>query len=88
MLIVTEQTLIRDRFISIPESMTDEQIENANNLLNRIFVGKQFEEVVSVSRELEEEFLSYREIFESVIDAIEHYITDEDDVIWKGRIKS
>lgn len=51
--------------------MTDEQIENANNLLNRIFVGKQFEEVVSVSRELEEEFLSYREIFESVIDAIE-----------------
>ena len=70
LLIVTEQTLIRDRFISIPESMTDEQIENANNLLNRIFVGKQFEEVVSVSRELEEEFLSYREIFESVIDAI------------------
>ena len=87
LLIVTEQTLIRDRFISIPESMTDEQIENANNLLNRIFVGKQFEEVVSVSRELEEEFLSYREIFESVIDAIEHYITDEDDVILEGQDK-
>ena len=87
LLIVTEQTLIRDRFISIPESMTDEQIENANNLLNRIFVGKQFEEVVSVSRELEEEFLSYREIFESVIDAIEYYITDEDDVILEGQDK-
>ena len=50
-------------------------------------IRKQFEKVVSVSRELEEEFLSYREIFESVIDAIEHYITDEDDVILEGQDK-
>lgn len=88
LLIVTEKTLIRDRFIAIPEDMTEAQIENANQLLNRKFVGKQFEEVIGVSRELGGEFASYREIFDSVVDAIEEYITDEsDDVFLEGQDK-
>ncbi len=88
LLIVTEKTLIRDRFITIPEDMTEAQIENANQLLNRKFVGKQFEEVSGVSRELGGEFALYRELFDSVVNAIEEYITDEsDDVFLEGQDK-
>lgn len=88
LLIVTEKTLIRDRFIAIPEDMTETQIENANQLLNRKFVGKQFEEVAGVSRELGGEFALYRDLFDSVVDAIEEYITDEsDDVFLEGQDK-
>lgn len=88
LLIVTEKTLIRDRFIAIPEDMTETQIENANQLLNRKFVGKQFEEVAEVSRELGGEFALYRDLFDSVVDAIEEYITDEsDDVFLEGQDK-
>lgn len=88
LLIVTEKTLIRDRFITIPEDMTEAQIENANQLLNRKFVGKQFEEVSGVSMELGGEFALYRELFDSVVNAIEEYITDEsDDVFLEGQDK-
>lgn len=88
LLIVTEKTLIRDRFITIPEDMTEAQIENANQLLNRKFVGKQFEEVSGVLRELGGEFALYRELFDSVVNAIEEYITDEsDDVFLEGQDK-
>ena len=81
LLIVTETTLIKDRFITIPKEMTAEQIENANKLLNRLFAGKSFEEVLHCYDQVEEEFISYKEIFLGVIGAIEDYIVNQQDSI-------
>lgn len=74
LLIVTENTLIRDKFIDIPEEMTDSQIQEASSLISKIFVGKRFCDVMGLGQTFTTEFASYRAIFDSVMWAIEDYI--------------
>ena len=73
---ITENTLIRDKFISIPENMTDAQIIEASELISRLFVGKEFGEIMKLSDVIAEEFSVYREIFDNVMHAIEDYISN------------
>ncbi len=88
LLIVTETTLIRDKFISIPESMTDAQIEDASRLISKLFVGKELGEINSMSVTVREEFAGYRDIFESVMNAIEDYVeNDHTNVVMEGEGK-
>lgn len=88
LLIVTENTLIRDKFISVPESMTDAQIEEAARLICNLFVNKTFEEVLCIEEAVKDEFNSYKEIFENVINAIEDYIEkDKSDIHLEGEDK-
>ncbi len=76
LLIVTENTLIRDKVIRIPKDMTDDEIERANDIVNQLFVGKDFDEILSASLEVEKEFSVYREIFERIIEVLEEYVSD------------
>lgn len=88
LLVVTESTLIRDKFIDIPESMTDGQLQDASRFLQKAFVGRELGEVLSMGGRFPEEFNSYREIFDGVMDAIEEYIEkDRADVVIKGEGK-
>ncbi len=88
LLIVTESTLIRDKFITIPENMSDAHIEEAKELISNLFVGKELCEIINLSEAIKEEFASYREIFESVMGAIEDYVSGErTDVILEGENK-
>lgn len=88
LLIVTESTLIRDKFITIPENMSDANIEEAKELISNLFVGKQLCEIINLSDAIKEEFSSYREIFESVMGAIEDYVcADGAGVILEGENK-
>ncbi len=77
LLIVTENTLIRDKFIPIPESMLDGQIVEASEMISKLFVGKEFGEILSLGDAITEEFSTYREIFDNVISAIEDYIENK-----------
>ena len=74
LLIVTENTLIRDKFIDIPETMSDSQMADACKLISKVFIGKALGEVVEAGKIIAQEFESYREIFESVMNAIEEYV--------------
>ncbi len=88
LLIVTENTLIRDRYIEVPESMTDSQIAEAAKLITKMFVGKNFCEIKGLERIIEEEFLGYREIFDNVMNAIEDYIAKNNgNVVMEGEGK-
>lgn len=88
LLIVTENTLIRDRFINIPENMSDIQIEEASSLISRLFVGKKLGEIVELGDAFKNEFSKYREIFDSVIFAIEDYVANNNsEVILEGENK-
>lgn len=88
LLIVTENTLIRDKFIEIPSTMSDNQIAEASKMISRHFVGKELGEIVELGKTLQHEFTSYREIFESVMNAIEDYILNkEGGVILEGEGK-
>ena len=88
LLIVTESTLIRDKFIFVPESMSDAQIIEASELLSKLFVGKELGEIVGLGDIVKDEFDSYREIFDGVMSAIEDYIEKENaKVILEGEGK-
>jgi heat-inducible transcriptional repressor len=45
LLIVTENSLIRDKFIEVPASMTDAQLSDASAMISRLFVGKELGEI-------------------------------------------
>jgi len=77
LLIVTENTLIRDKFIEIPETMSDAQILEASDLMAKLFVGKSFSEIIGIGELIEQEFTVYREIFDRVIGAIEDYVKEK-----------
>ena len=88
LLIVTENTLIKDKYIAVPEDMTDAQIESASVLINDKFKGRKISEVLKISYEVEEQFDSYKDIFMSVILAIENYVNNkENDVVMEGQDK-
>ena len=88
LLIVTENTLIRDKFISIPSKMTDAQIVEANELISKLFVGRAFGEIVNLGEVIKDEFAGYKEIFESVMGVIEDYLTNNNqDVVMEGENK-
>lgn len=85
LLIVTESTLIRDKFIEIPAEMTDAQLSEASRFLLKAFEGKALGEILSMSERFPAEFESYREIVDGVMDAIEEYIEkDRADVVVNG----
>lgn len=74
LLIVTENTLIRDRYIEVPESMSDLQISEASKYITKLFANKKLSEIKSLGDVVSEEFAGYKEIFESVMNAIEEYV--------------
>ena len=89
LLIVTENTLIRDKFISVPTDMTDVQLKEAEKLVFKLFSGKTLNEIISLGDVLKSEFEIYREIFEGVINAIGDYISkDNHDIhlVGEGKI--
>ncbi len=76
LLIVTENTFIRDRFIDIPLDMTDEQIAEASVLIGKLCVGKKLGEIISIGQAFESELSTYRDIFNKVMWVIEDCIKD------------
>lgn len=76
LLIVTETTLIRDKVITIPADMTEDELDRANEVINKTFVGKDFKEVLSVAKDTEDYFAEYREIFNRIIEVLEDYVAD------------
>ncbi len=88
LLVATENTLIRDKFIEIPESMTDEQIEEASRIMAKLMTGKELAEIMAMSKVISQEFELYREIFEGVMSAIEEYIEkDKPKLVMEGEGK-
>lgn len=88
LLIVTENTLIRDKFIDIPDIMTDAQLETACNMISKLMVGKKFSEIIDLAQTVSEEFSGYKEIFDSFISAIEDYLKSSNaEVLLEGEGK-
>ena len=87
-LIVTETKLLKDNFIDLPPTMTDEQLKDAEIVLDNMCRGKSFEEICQIKPELEDNFLGYKNIFINVIEALKTYFASgEDDVAIEGEGK-
>ncbi len=87
-LIVTERRLLKDNYISVPESMNDEQLLEAESVLSRLCSGKSFEEICNIKDDINSEFSGYKHIFLNVVEALKVYMTvQESDVVMEGQDK-
>ncbi len=87
-LIVTDVKLLKDNFISIPPSMTDEGLEEASALINKLFSGKTFKEICQTEIDFNESFSGYKTIFINVIEALKVYFSEsESEVLMEGEDK-
>ncbi len=88
LVIVTGTRILRDSFIEIPDSMSDEELENASKVIAKLFEGKSLSEVKDVSDEALSEFGQYRQVMREVIDALKEYTRPRDeDVVLTGADK-
>lgn len=87
-LIVTEVRLLKDNYITVSESMTDEQLADAEKVLCNMFKGRTFEDICNMKPEVEDNFLGYKNIFVNVIEALKTYVeTSGEDVVIAGEDK-
>lgn len=87
LVIVTDNKLLKDNVISIPDDLPDDSLENANNLLGQFFVGKTFKEVCDSSLVIDDAFKGYRAVFLAVIDALKGYVSAREEVVMEGEDK-
>ena len=87
-IIVTEMRLLKDNFIAVPESMTEEQLKDAEKVLDNMCRNKTFGEICEMKPEMEDSFMGYKIIFVNVIEALKTYVqTTGDDVVTAGEDK-
>ncbi|MBQ7372997.1 MAG: heat-inducible transcription repressor HrcA [Clostridia bacterium] len=87
-LIVTERRLLKDNYINVPESMTDEQLVEAETVLGKLCSGRSFEEICSIKDDISSEFAGYKNIFLNLVEALKVYMTvKESDVVMEGQDK-
>lgn len=87
-IIVTEMRLLKDNFITVPESMTEEQLKDAEKVLDNMCRNKTFGEICEMKPEMEDSFMGYKNIFVNVIEALKTYVqTTGDDVVTAGEDK-
>lgn len=86
-IIVTETKLLKDNYIDVPPQMTDEQLNDAGDILERMFTGRTVEEITLMSPEIEDNFLGYKNVFLNVIEALKEYIRNNEDIVLEGEDK-
>lgn len=87
LVIVTDNKLLKDNVITIPDDLPDDSLENANNLLGQFFVGKTFKEVCDNSLVIDDAFKGYKAVFLAVIDALKSYVSAREEVVMEGEDK-
>ena len=88
-IVVTENKLLKDNYVSLPEKMSDENLEEANKLLSKVFEGRTLGECCDLDIDLSGEFENYKSMFVMVVDALKNYVNyrDDDEVVLEGEDK-
>ena len=85
LVIVTGSRILRDSFIDLPDTMSDEDVANASHMLCRLFCGKALSEARTVEAEALGEFGQYRQVMTEVIEALKSYARPRDeDIVLAG----
>lgn len=87
-IIVTDLKLLKDNFVTINPKISDDELNEANIVINSVFVGKSFREVLESKEEILTEYSEYKSIFLSVLDALEVYFNStEGKILMEGEDK-
>ena len=87
LLLVTDLKLFKDHYVSVPAEMTNEQLDEASQMMNKLFTGKTFKEVCEMEIDFNESFSGYKTVFLNVIEALKVYFSADSDVVMEGTDK-
>lgn len=87
-IIVTDSGIIRDKVISITNSMDDNYLSDAALLINKVFGGKKVSDLKNAEKDVQKELCEFRELFDSVLSILLSYCDcDESKVYMEGESK-
>ena len=87
LLLVTDTKLYKDHYVSLPAEMTNEQLEEASSMMNKLFTGKTFKEVCDMEVDFNDSFSGYKTVFTNVIEALKVYFSADSDVVMEDTDK-
>ena len=88
LVIVTDNKLLKDTVITLPEGMSDQTVAEANRLLSDLVAGKTFAQIcVADIEKICAEFYDYKNLFSEVIKALKDYISSSGEVVLEGENK-
>lgn len=87
-IIITDSGIIRDKVISVKHTLTENDVKNANILLNNAFSGKTVGEAQYPEELISNELEAVRELYENIVRILEQYAKGgEEDVVLEGANK-
>lgn len=87
-IIITDSGIIRDKIITLSATINPIYIEDANNLLNKIFEGKTVAEIKQADEIINTELKDFKELYENIVAILLSYEEDKNSsVIIEGASK-
>lgn len=88
LIIVTERSYLKDNVIAVPREMSEDNLESATRMMNRLFAGRKLRDIPAIGADVEREFASYREVFERVLEVLRNYKSSrENEIVLAGEDK-
>ncbi|NLZ25173.1 MAG: heat-inducible transcription repressor HrcA [Clostridiales bacterium] len=72
-IILTDNGIISDKTVKLPQQSQPNEVETASNVLNNIFSGKSLSELCGIEEQINEEIRGYESLFYSVLEIIKEY---------------
>ena len=83
-IVITDNGIIKDKFIELPPEITEEYLTSAVVMLNNIFAGKTLREAKHQTTLVDMELTRFRELYESVLDILEQCCMQEENIYLEG----
>lgn len=80
--IITDSGIIRDKVISVSDSVDANYIKDANAMVNKIFSDKTVNEVKNPDKLIDDELNEFRELYESIISILDSYAEKGGDSVY------
>ena len=88
LVIVTDNKIFKDSIIDIDKAMSDDSIDEANELLNKLLIDKKIKDVCTDEFDgLVKEFNEYSAVFREVVGALREYFESYTEIITEGEEK-
>lgn len=71
--IITDSGVLKDCFIDIPAGLSENYLQTATDLLNRLFADKTVDEIRTLAYTVDEEIRAYKDILDQIINSLKRY---------------
>jgi heat-inducible transcriptional repressor len=85
--IITDSGIIKDKVITLDNAVNENYIIESNMLLNNLFGGHKINEILTPENMIEEQFINYKELYDSIIKILQNYSEFDENVYMDGKSK-